>query len=85
MGIYAKQRQITLLVLTCSNLDDEIFPADLILGGVEMLVGALICILPIPPAKWLGGVIIADGINRTFNGARDLDEQNRHNLFGRED
>jgi len=85
MGMYTKIHQIKSLLLTCSDFDDDVLPADLVLEGVEMLVGALICILPFPPAKWLGGVIVADGINRTFNGVREVDEQNRAYMFAAED
>lgn len=49
----------------------------MILGGVEILTGSLVWILPIPGAKQLGGIMVADGVRRTFNGLEDLDEQNK--------
>ncbi len=68
-----------------SEVEGDDLPANLVLGGVEMLVGALICILPIPGAKWAGGFLITDGIHRTFNGLGELDEENRQRLFGLEE
>ena len=49
----------------------------MVLGGVEILGGGLVWILPFPGAKQLGGIMIADGVRRTFNGLEEIDEENR--------
>ncbi|NGX27133.1 MAG: hypothetical protein K940chlam6_01064 [Chlamydiae bacterium] len=54
-------------------------PGSMILGGVEILGGSLVWILPFPGARQLGGFIIADGVRRTFNGLEDIDEENKQN------
>lgn len=58
-----------------SIIDEQDLPGSLILGGVEILVGSLIHI--IPGCNWIGRLIIADGVRRTFNGLEVLDEHNR--------
>ena len=50
---------------------------SVVIGGVEVLGGALVWILPVPGAKQLGGVMIADGIRRTFDGLTIMDEENK--------
>jgi hypothetical protein len=84
LSMHMQIHRITSVFLACSDIEDENLPADFVLGGVEIFVGTLMCILPFPPARWLGGIIIADGINRTFNGVKELDEQNRADIFGEE-
>ncbi|MDN3506417.1 MAG: hypothetical protein P0S96_04230 [Simkaniaceae bacterium] len=54
-------------------------PGSMILGGVEILGGSLVWILPIPGAKLVGGAMISDGIRRTFNGLEELDNENKQN------
>ena len=57
-------------------LETEI-PGSTILGGVEVLSGALVWILPFPGAKQLGGIMIADGVRRAFNGLEEMDKSNQ--------
>ncbi len=59
-----------------AGLETEI-PGSMVLGGVEILGGALIWILPFPGAKQLGGIMIGDGIRRTFNGLEEMDKDNK--------
>lgn len=54
-------------------------PGSLILGGVEILGGSLVWILPLPGTKQLGGLMIADGVRRTFNGLEEMDKENKKN------
>lgn len=61
------------------NEDAEI-PGSMTLGGVEILTGALIWILPFPAAKQLGGIMIGDGVRRTFNGIEEIDENKKKSL-----
>jgi hypothetical protein len=61
-----------------TGLDDEI-PGSIVLGGVEILGGALVWILPFPAAKQIGSIMIADGIRRTFNGLEEMDRENKNN------
>ena len=49
----------------------------MIIGGVEILVGALIWIIPAPGTKQLGAILVGDGIRRTFNGLEEVDKQNQ--------
>lgn len=44
-----------------------------------MIGGALILVVPIPGCKQLGGIMIADGVRRTFNGLEELDAENKQN------
>lgn len=63
------------------DADDLTIPAALVIGGVEMLVGALICVLPFPALKAFGGMVILDGVNRVFNGIeRQADQNQEHRL-----
>ena len=52
-------------------------PGKVVLGGIEILSGALVWVLPVAGSKQLGGLIIADGMRRTFDGLADLDEENK--------
>lgn len=70
------------LLLMANDFEGPDLPTDLVVGGVEMLAGALICILPIPGARWLGGTLIADGLHRAFNGITEMDEQNKKAFLG---
>ena len=49
----------------------------MVLGGLEMLSGALVWILPFPGAKQLGVFMVGDGLQRTFNGLEELDKENK--------
>ena len=63
----------------CKNIENELqreLPGSMILGGVEILSGALLWILPFPGAKQAAGLLLGDGIRRTFNGLEELDKQN---------
>ncbi len=71
-------------IVLCGKKKDKLYleaevPGSLILGGVEVVGGALVWILPIPGAKQLGGIMIGDGLRRTFNGLEELDEENKKN------
>lgn len=61
-----------------TGVDSEV-PGSIVLGGVEILGGALVWILPFPTAKQLGSIMIADGIRRTFNGLEEIDKENKNN------
>jgi len=69
-------------MLLCKKHKKEIegeAPGSVVLGGVEILGGALIWILPFPGTKQLGGIMVADGIRRTFNGLEEINEENKKN------
>lgn len=60
--------------------DDETeseIPGSMIIGGVEILSGALLWILPFPGAKQIAMLIISDGIRRTFNGLEEVEKENK--------
>jgi hypothetical protein len=52
-------------------------PGSVVIGGIEILSGALVWILPFPGTKQIGGIMIADGVRRTFNGLEEIDEENK--------
>jgi len=52
-------------------------PTSMLLGGIEILGGSLVWVLPFPGTKQLGGLMIADGVRRTFDGLGELDEENK--------
>jgi hypothetical protein len=64
---------------TGSTLMDEELPGNCYLGGCELLAGALVFILPIPGAAWLGGVMMGDGIRRVADGIVQLSDERRAN------
>jgi hypothetical protein len=58
-----------------ADTEQQDIPGSLILGGVEILVGSLVHLLP--GCGWLGKLIIADGIRRGFNGLEEMDDHNK--------
>lgn len=69
-------------ILLCKKSKKKVeaeIPGSVVLGGVEILGGALVWILPFPGTKQLGSIMIADGIRRTFNGLEEIDEENKKN------
>ncbi len=62
-----------------SNLIAEDLPSNCYIGGCEMLAGALIFILPIPGAPWLGGLVVGDGARRVVDGVQQLGDERRNN------
>ena len=69
-------------ILLCKKSKEKVkaeIPGSVVLGGVEILGGALVWILPFPGTKQLAGIMIADGIRRTFNGLEEVDEENKKN------
>lgn len=54
-------------------------PAGAVIGLVEIFAGALLCIIPIPAARFVGGGVILDGLHRLGNAGEDLDKTNRNN------
>ncbi len=61
------------LPITKETLEDP--PAGVIVGAVEILAGALLCIIPHPIAYGVGAGLISDGISRVFNNI-PLNEEN---------
>ena len=54
-------------------------PGSMVLGGIEIIGGVFVCILPVPAAKQIGSMMIGDGIRRTFNGLEEVDKINKNN------
>lgn len=52
-------------------------PGNCYAGACELLSGSLIVILPIPGARWLGGILIGDGIRRVTDGLIQLSDERR--------
>ena len=52
-------------------------PSNCYFGGAEMLAGALVCLVPLPGAVWLGRLMIADGTRRVIDGTIELGEERR--------
>lgn len=61
-----------------SNLMEKDLPSNCYIGGCEMLAGALIFILPIPGAQWLGGLMVGDGVRRVIDGVQQLGDEQRN-------
>jgi len=53
-------------------------PGSIVVGGVEVLAGALACILPIPGARVFGVGLMTDGCRRVLNGVEELDKSKQH-------
>lgn len=58
-------------------------PGSIVVGGVEVLAGALACILPIPGARVFGVGLMTDGCRRVLNGAEELDKSNQQDRMRR--
>jgi hypothetical protein len=63
-----------------SNHSDGI-PGSCILGGCEMLAGAILCLIQVPGLPWLGGVIIVDGVRRMGDGLVQMDNMRRNDPY----
>jgi hypothetical protein len=57
---------------------DKDLPSECYFGGCEMLAGALIYIVPIPGAAWVGRLMMGDGIRRLVSGTIQLGEERRN-------
>lgn len=51
-------------------------PVSMAVGGVEILAGALLWVIPYPGARQLGTLMMADGMRRVFNGAEEAGMKN---------
>ncbi len=60
------------------SMNEKNIPGDLVVGGVEILVGTLMHL--IPGGGWLGKALIADGIRRAGNSIVEADAKNRSAL-----
>jgi hypothetical protein len=65
-------------LLLCEVNEPEL-PADIYIGGVELLAGALCMIVgtAIPPFYAVGTVLLGDGANRVFNGVSQIGDERR--------
>lgn len=55
-----------------SNSNPHIYlPRAVIVGGTEMLIGVLVWILPYPGTKYIGKILINDGIIRSLRNLKD--------------
>ena len=64
---------ITDLLIDPNSLSDDTIPSNLIICGVEVLTGSLICMLPFPNAPTIGSVLIADGTRRALSQFNEFD------------
>ena len=64
--------------LMSSTQPGKELPANCYIGGVEMLAGALVFLLPIPGAQALSIGIIGDGARRVIDGVVQLGEERRN-------
>lgn len=59
------------------NSGEVELPGNCYVGACELLAGALIAIIPVPGALWLGGAIIGDGARRIIDGVVQLSDERR--------
>ncbi len=59
-------------------IDADNTPAGVAIGLVEVLAGAILCIIPHPATIGLGVGIIADGARRIADAGEDLDQKNKN-------
>lgn len=64
-----------------SNSTETDLPSNCYIGGCEILTGSLVLLLPIPGAQWLGGVMVADGVRRVFDGVQQLGDERRNSNY----
>jgi len=57
-----------------TNLEAEI-PSDLIIGGIEIFTGVLLCILP--GCKTIGSAVVLDGVRRIMDGVKQIDDSDK--------
>ncbi len=67
--------------VSSESINEVDYPTTLIIGGIELIVGTLIYILPVPLAKHVGAAVIADGSRRVFNGIEDLSDLQKEALL----
>lgn len=52
-------------------------PAGIIIGGVEILGGALLCIIPWGPSRAVGAAMMTDGVRRALDSSEDEENKRR--------
>jgi hypothetical protein len=67
--------------VSSESINEVDYPTSFIIGGIELMVGTLIYILPVPLAKHVGAAVIADGSRRVFNGIEDLSDLQKEALL----
>ena len=72
-----KNKPLKLLPPSCYANPNQDLPSNCYMGGCEMLVGALIALLPIPGAAYFGGGVILDGLRRIADGVVQLGDERR--------
>lgn len=60
-----------------SLLQEVELPGNCYVGGCELLVGTLLCILPISGSAAVGFVVMGDGIRRVVDGIVQLSDERR--------
>lgn len=53
------------------------YPDELIIGGIELLAGSLLVILPFPLTQAIGGIMLTDGSRRVFDGVKEVSQYNK--------
>jgi len=70
-----------LLPVTNTSKKSQKIPDSAVIEGLEILVGALVWILPIPGTKQLGGFMIGDGIRRVFDSVEEQSKKIRKIIY----
>lgn len=63
--------QATLDVFKSNSIFSVYLPRSIVIGGTEMLIGVLVWTLPYPGTKYVGKILINDGIIRAFHSLTD--------------
>lgn len=58
-------------VFNSNSIVKRHLPRSIIVGGTEMLIGVLVWILPSPGTKYVGKILINDGIIRALRSLKD--------------
>ena len=69
--IYLEAPEAAIDVFKPNNIFNTDLPRSIVIGGTEILIGVLIWILPCPGSKYIGKILINDGIIRAFNSLKD--------------
>jgi hypothetical protein len=85
MKVSMKLLQLNKFALELNQNSDEDIPTDVIVGIVEIFAGALICIIPHPMAKMVGGSLIGDGFYRITGALPEVDEKNKAQSLAQEE
>lgn len=63
--------EATIDVFKSNSIFSVYLPRSIVIGSTEMLIGVLVWVLPYPGTKYVGKILINDGIIRAFHSLTD--------------